>query len=295
MDLALPLPQPHPTPSSRTQVMEKLKSGQMIEWEDLDKKRFYVIGPGLFMFVRGMIYPFNLIKTRLFMQRQTSQYTGTADAFRKVVQREGFRGLYKGFVVSSLGLISGQLYLTTYEMVRSYLSGYRSEVRGLIAGATATLVGQSVTVPIDIVTQIMMMQGQVLSSPRKKPPRDYIIVKNVDYIIPRKDTVKLRGAFSIVKEIVHREGVRGLYRGYLVSLLTYAPNSALWWAFYAGLYKRCMEFSSGEVPIPLVQACCGVCSGLLAATLTNPLDVFRTRYQVTTYMHHRMFHVMIMQ
>ena len=161
------------------------------------------------------------------MQEQSTLYSGTADAFSKVVRREGFRGLYKGFVFSSLGLVSGQLYLTTYEVVRSYLAGYGygSELRGLIAGGTATLVGQSVTVPVDVVTQIMMMQGQVTST-RTVKPKNYIVVKNVDYIIPHKETVKLRGAVSIVKEIFRKEGIRGLYRGYHVSLLTYAPNSA---------------------------------------------------------------------
>lgn len=248
----------------------------------MDKKKFYLIGPGLFMFVRSLIYPFNLIKTRLFMQEQRTLYSGTADAFSKVVRGEGFRGLYKGFLFSSLGMISGQLYLTTYEVVRSSLSGYSSEMRGLIAGAAATLVGQSVTVPIDIVTQIMMMQGQVVNPGASSKPRNYyVLVKNVDYIIPHKETIKLRGAVSIISEIFRKEGFRGLYRGYHISLLTYAPNSALWWAFYAGFYRRCMELQLlPNAPIPLVQATCGVCSGLLAATLTNPLDVFRTRYQV---------------
>lgn len=263
--------------------MEKLQSGQMIEWKDLDKKKFYVIGPGLFMFVRSFIYPFNLIKTRLFMQEQRSLYSGTTDAFYKVVRREGFRGLYKGFLFSSLGMVSGQLYLTTYEVVRSSLGGYSSELKGLIAGAAATLVGQSITVPIDVVTQIMMMQGQVVSTGSTKPRNYYVLVKNVDYIIPLKETVKIRGAVSIVSEIFRKEGLRGLYRGYQVSLLTYAPNSALWWAFYAGFYRRAMESQlAPSAPIPLVQAICGVCSGLLAATITNPLDVFRTRYQVTS-------------
>jgi solute carrier family 25 protein 44 len=264
--------------------MERLQTGQMIEWKDLDKRKFYVIGPGLFMFVRSLIYPFNLIKTRLFMQQRKSYYSGTADAFYKVVRGEGFRGLYKGFLFSSLGMVSGQMYLTTYEMTRSYLSGYRSEVRGLVAGGTATLVGQSVTVPIDIVTQIMMMQGQAaggVGSSKLKPRDYYIVVKNADYIIPHKKTVKLRGAVSIVNEIIRKEGLRGLYRGYHVSLLTYAPSSALWWAFYAGFYRRVMELGLFPgAPIPLVQACCGVCSGLLVSIITNPLDVVRTRYQV---------------
>ena len=260
--------------------MEKLQNGQMIEWEDLDKRRYYVIGPCLFMFVRGFIYPFNLIKTRLFMQQKSTFYTGTFDAFKKVVKHEGVRGLYRGFIVSAFGMLSGQLYITTYELIRSSLRGYSTEMKGLLGGAGATLIAQSVTVPIDIVSQIMMMQGQVMKLPKRKHS-GYILVKNVDYVIPRENKVKLRGAVPIVKDIIRREGMKGFYKGYSVSLMTYAPNSALWWMFYTGSYRRNVEWGMTEqLPIPVVQALCGVSSGLFAATLTNPLDVIRTRYQV---------------
>ena len=200
--------------------MEKLESGQMIEWQDLDKRRYYIIGPSLFMFVRGFIYPFNLIKTRLFMQQQTTIYSGTFDAFRTVLRHEGIRGLYRGFAVSTLGLISGQMYISTYEIVRSSLKGYSTEMKGLVAGASATLVGQTVTVPIDIVSQHMMMEGQVWSGAKR--PSSHIVVKDADYIIPRRQ--RLRGSLSVARDIVRKEGLGGLYRGYHMSLLTYAPN-----------------------------------------------------------------------
>lgn len=262
--------------------MEKLQNGQMIEWEDLDKRRYYIIGPSLFMFVRGFIYPFNLIKTRLFMQQQKTVYTGTFDAFKKVFKHEGVRGLYRGFIVSAFGMVSGQLYITTYELIRSCLHGYSTEMKGLLGGAGATLIAQTVTVPIDIVSQIMMMQGQIVKPPKKKQG-GYILVKNVDYVIPRETTkVQLRGAIPIIKDIIRKEGIRGFYKGYSVSLMTYAPNSALWWMFYTGTYRRNVEWGMTErIPIPVVQALCGVSSGLFAATVTNPLDVIRTRYQVS--------------
>ena len=59
-------------------------------------------------------------------------------------------------------------------------------------------------------------------------------------------------------------------------------SSALWWMFYGSFYRRNVERGVADVlPIPLVQAYCGVLSAVLAATLTNPLDVIRTRYQVS--------------
>lgn len=199
--------------------MDKLNNGQMIEWEDLDKKRYYVIGPSLFLCVRGLVYPFNLIKTRLFMQQKNTVYTGTFDAFRKVLKHEGIRGLYKGYIVSTFGLVSGQLYITTYELIRSALHGRSTELKGFLAGGGATLVAQTVTVPIDIISQHMMMQGQVLT----KKASNYVVVKNVDYILPREPR-PLRGAFTIMKGIARTEGPRGFYRGYLVSLMTYMPS-----------------------------------------------------------------------
>lgn len=265
-------------------MMEKLRSGEMIEWEDLDKKRYYVIGPSLFFFVRAVIYPFNFIKTRLFMQQQNQLYNGTFDAFRKVVRYEGVRALYKGFNVSILGLAAGQLYITTYELSRSQLSGYSTELKGLISGGLATCVGQTVTVPIDILSQHLMMDGQATTTQtpgasKLKPP--YIVVKNVDYVINRQAEIKLRTGISVAREIVSREGLKGLYRGYGVSLLAYAPNSALWWSCYGGFYKLNAERGLTSVlPIPLVQMYCGVLSAVVASVLTNPLDVIRTRYQV---------------
>lgn len=89
-----------------------------IEWEDMDKRKFYFFGPTLFFGIRAMLYPANLVKTRLQVQRKNALYKGSFDAFVKVLRYEGIRGLYKGFLVSSFGLLSGQFYITTLEMVK---------------------------------------------------------------------------------------------------------------------------------------------------------------------------------
>lgn len=41
----------------------------------------------------------------------------------------------------------------------------------------------------------------------------------------------------MAKLIVRQEGVKGLYRGYWVSLAFFVPNSALWWGAY-GMYQK---------------------------------------------------------
>lgn len=235
----------------------------MIEWQHLNKRKFFVIGPGLFVFVRAVVYPFNLVKTRLFMQEKKSIYSGSFDALRKIVKYEGVHGLYRGYFASLLGIFSGQLYIVTYEMVRSRLHGYSTEMKGLVGGGCATLVSQTVTVPVDIITQHRMMQGQVRQWTKGG------------------DVKKSPSSLVIVRKILSREGPSGLYKGYSVSLLTYAPGSALWWSFYSGFYRMGVEQGLLDVlPMPLVQVGCGVTSGFLSSVLTNPLDVLRTRYQV---------------
>jgi solute carrier family 25 protein 44 len=43
---------------------------------------------------------------------------------------------------------------------------------------------------------------------------------------------KTQLALAITKDIYHTDGLRGFYRGYVASLFTYVPSSALWWTFY---------------------------------------------------------------
>lgn len=262
--------------------MNKSQNQEVIEWRDLDKKKYYVFGPVVAVLVRGVVYPFNLIKTRLFVQAQNSLYSGTFQALRVIAKNEGAKGLYKGFHVNLLGLISGQVYITTYELVRNHLVGYSSELKGLIAGGIGTVVSQTVTVPVDIISQHLMMQGQrALREGQGRTTSDYyVLVKNADYILPQPKL--LQSAWQVTRKLVSTEGFLGLYKGYTVSLLTYAPHSALWWGSYSGLYRRSMESRMADRwPLAVVQAACGVCAGLMAAILTNPMDVIRARYQVS--------------
>lgn len=101
------------------------------------------------------------------------------DAYGKIYRYEGFTGLYRGFWVSSVQIISGIIYnvlntvshflynflgvfyISTYEGVRHILKQHNvhSNIRALIAGAAASLVGQTIIVPFDVLSQHLMMMG----------------------------------------------------------------------------------------------------------------------------------------
>uniref|UniRef100_A0A8B9JEG9 Solute carrier family 25 member 44b n=1 Tax=Astyanax mexicanus TaxID=7994 RepID=A0A8B9JEG9_ASTMX len=205
--------------------MQQKRNIQIIEWEDLDKRKFYSFGVFMTMTIRATVYPAMLIRTRLQVQKGKSLYSGTYDAFRKILRAEGVRGLYRGFMVNTFTLISGQAYITTYELVRKYVSNYSKDntLKSLVAGGSASLVAQSITVPIDVISQQLMMQGQGehLTRFKLKPKAS-----------GAKHTVTFCQTRDIIAQIFAADGFRGFYRGYVASLLTYIPNSAVWWPFY---------------------------------------------------------------
>jgi len=40
------------------------------------------------------------------------------------------------------------------------------------------------------------------------------------------------GGIDVARKILRSDGIRGLYRGFGLSVVTYSPSSAVWWASY---------------------------------------------------------------
>lgn len=93
-----------------------------------------------------------------------------ADAFIRIYRAEGMSGLYRGFWVSSAQVVSGAAYIGAYEQTRFLTSPYLQqwpEVRSMVAGGVASVCGQTLIVPFDVVSQHLMMLGLSSSSADK--------------------------------------------------------------------------------------------------------------------------------
>lgn len=255
--------------------MQQKGAIQIIEWEDLDKRKFYSLGVFMTLTTRATVYPASLIRTRLQVQKGKAVYSGTFDAFCKILRAEGVRGLYRGFMVNTFTLVSGQAYITTYELVRKYVSHYTpsNTVKSVVAGGAASLVAQTITVPIDVVSQHLMMQGQGEHLSRFKVKPKMMLATN-----KRKPT--FGQTRDITVQIFAADGFRGFYRGYVASLLTYIPNSAVWWPFYHFYAEKLSLLAPSGCPHLIVQAVAGPMAAATASTITNPMDVVRARVQV---------------
>ncbi|XP_075998284.1 solute carrier family 25 member 44a [Genypterus blacodes] len=248
---------------------------QIIEWEDLDKRKFYSLGVFMTLTTRATVYPFSLIRTRLQVQKGKSLYKGTFDAFYKIVRAEGIQGLYRGFMVNTFTLVAGQAYITTYELVRKYVSHYSQSntVISVVAGGSASLVAQTITVPIDVVSQHLMMQGQGEHLSRFK-------VKPKMMLSASKSRLTFGQTRELTVQIFAADGFRGFYRGYVASLLTYIPNSALWWPFYHFYAEQLSMLAPSQCPHLILLALAGPMAAATASSITNPMDVVRARVQV---------------
>ena len=45
--------------------------------------------------------------------------------------------------------------------------------------------------------------------------------------------------------MLQREGIRGLYRGFGLSIATFVPSSAVWWSAYGGYQKALWQLLDG--------------------------------------------------
>ncbi|KAK9728259.1 Mitochondrial carrier protein [Popillia japonica] len=234
-----------------------------IEWDMMDKSKFFPLSMLSSFTVRCALYPLSLIKTRLQIQKHNVVYTGMFDAYGKILRYEGFSGLYKGFWVSSVQIVSGVFYISTYEGVRHILAqrNVDSKVRALVAGGIASMVGQTIIVPFDVLSQHLMMMG--IDGKGDKPSLNLLGIRDTGQ-------GKFKITLELIRQIFKIDGFGGFYRGYVASLAAYVPNSALWWAFYHLYQDELYAILPVWVSHLLIQSIAGTLGGFTTTIITNP-------------------------
>ncbi|CAK9807678.1 Solute carrier family 25 member 44 [Anthophora quadrimaculata] len=191
-------------------------------------------------------------------------YNGMIDAYKKIYQVEGVAGLYRGFWISSI-------------QINGVIGNVDSRVKALIAGGAASLVGQTMVVPFDVLSQHLMVLG--ISTNKQGRYIDKMSMNPLGLTLePGKSKAQISA--DIIKSIYQRDGYRGFYRGYVASLCAYVPNSALWWGLYTSYQEELVRLFPDWVSHLFIQAVAGTLGGFTTTIITNPLDVVRARLQV---------------
>ncbi|KAI1438716.1 mitochondrial carrier domain-containing protein [Xylaria sp. CBS 124048] len=226
----------------------------------------FVLGSLAGAFGAFMVYPIDLVKTRMQNQRGADPglrlYKNSVDCFRKVITNEGARGLYSGVLPQLVGVAPEKaIKLTVNDIVRGALTDKKTGQIALpyeiLAGGSAGACQVVFTNPLEIVKIRLQVQGEMVKA---------------------AEGAQKRSAMWIVKNL----GLKGLYKGASACLLRDVPFSAIYFPTYSHL-KRDLFGESPTKKLGVVQLLtAGAIAGMPAAYLTTPCDVIKTRLQVET-------------
>mmetsp|Transcript_20639 Transcript_20639/g.34722 ORF Transcript_20639/g.34722 Transcript_20639/m.34722 type:complete len:228 (+) Transcript_20639:597-1280(+) len=91
-----------------------------------------------------------------------------------------------------------------------------------------------------------------------------------------------KSTIDAVSTIARVEGIRGIYRGYGATIMSFGPFSALYFTFYEEFKLAASYVANINVSNPSFEASliCSSLAGGLASFLTSPLDLAKLRLQV---------------
>uniref|UniRef100_A0A8C1DEA3 Mitochondrial glutathione transporter SLC25A40 n=1 Tax=Cyprinus carpio carpio TaxID=630221 RepID=A0A8C1DEA3_CYPCA len=182
-------------------------------------------------------------------------FTGTLDAFIKIIHVEGVRSLWSGLPPTLVMAVPATvIYFTCYDQLCSVLKhrmGDRSDYVPLLAGAIARVGSATVISPLELVRT--KMQSEKLS---------------------------YRELSAVIWSALHNKGWRSLWRGWGPTLLRDVPFSAMYWFNYEkGKAWLCQYYNCSD-PTFAITFMAGALSGSFASVITLPFDVVKTRRQV---------------
>ncbi|WFD24609.1 S-adenosylmethionine transporter [Malassezia equina] len=192
-----------------------------------------------------LFYPIDTVKTRL----------QSAQGFWK---SGGFSGVYRGMGSVAVGSAPGaSIFFVTYESAKSLLSKslypehsqdakVMSPAVHMLSGTMAEMAACMIRVPTEVVKSRQQTSVYGRSS-----------------------------SAAALRQVIAEEGVRGLYRGYGSTIFREIPFTCIQFPLYEGL-KHSMTGYKSE-PSWLQAAVSGSMAGAVAAALTTPLDVIKTR------------------
>ncbi|XP_047327922.1 solute carrier family 25 member 44-like [Impatiens glandulifera] len=246
-----------------------------IHWDMLDKSKFFFLGAALFSGVSATLYPIVLLKTR---QQVSVGPTSCFNTAFSILRYDGPKGFYRGLGTSLMGTIPARaLYMSALEITKStvgtaavklgFSDSSAATVSNTAAGLTASMAAQLVWTPIDVVSQRLMVQGGGNEFGYK--------INNIN------NPYRYNNGIDAFRKIIYTDGIRGLYRGFTISLLTYAPSNAVWWGSYSLAYRMLRRRDSDDgLRVVAVQGLSAAVASGLSAIVTMPLDTVRTRVQV---------------
>ncbi|KAL1123974.1 hypothetical protein AAG570_001744 [Ranatra chinensis] len=211
-------------------------------------------------------HPLDTIKVRLQTMAkpapgQLPLYSGTWDCAKKTVQKEGFRGLYKGmgaplagvapiFAISFFGFGVGKRLLQEGD---EELTPTKLFAAGAFSG---------------IFTTVIMAPGER--------------IKCLLQIQHGDAKPKYSGPGDVVKQLYREGGIRSIYKGTVATLLRDVPASGMYFMTYEWLQKALKPIGENTTEMNLLKTIfAGGMAGIFNWSVGMPADVIKSRLQTS--------------
>ncbi|XP_041944963.1 solute carrier family 25 member 55a [Alosa sapidissima] len=234
------------------------------------------------------VFPIDLAKTRLQNQRQGHQvYKNMMDCLFKTVRSEGYFGMYRGAAVN-LTLVTPEkaIKLAANDFFRHHLA---KDGKGLtvfkemLAGCGAGMCQVIITTPMEMLKIQLQDAGRIAAQQRKPGIMSPTKLAATNTVLSRSYTSspapgRAVSATQIARELLHTQGIQGLYKGLGATLMRDVPFSMVYFPLFAHLNHMGQSSPEGTSPFywSFVSGCL---AGSTAAVAVNPCDVVKTRLQ----------------
>lgn len=224
------------------------------------------------------MYPIDTVKTRMQSYVAIRDHaSGVFHTTRTIISTEGLSALWRG--VSAVAISAGPahaLYFATYESVRKFLerslsmpqtqfslstSGSAPSANDVnpiatsLAGACATVIGDGIMTPLDVVKQRMQVTSRTGGG--------------------------YTSVWQCLRHVYSYHGFSAFYAGYKATLLMNIPFTAVYFTAYELAKRSILDARHIDVDQFSASSHCvaGAFAGGIASAATNPLDVVKTRLQ----------------
>ncbi|XVF73069.1 hypothetical protein PTKIN_Ptkin12aG0171700 [Pterospermum kingtungense] len=208
---------------------------------------------------------------------ECNRYKGTLDIFYKVIRQEGFTRLWRGTNASlALAVPTVGIYMPCYDIFRNSMEEFTNNNAPvltpyvpIVAGIVARSLACVTCYPVELARTRMQAFKDTQSG--VKPPGVW------------KTLVGVINPVTSTNSIQNLQNYRILWTGLSAQLARDVPFSAICWATLEPIRRKLlvsMGDEAGACSVLGVNFAAGVVAGSIAAAVTCPLDVVKTRRQI---------------
>lgn len=178
------------------------------------------------MVTNAFLYPMERARVILFLDMNQPSLKAKKNTMtktiRNIVKHDGFRGLYRGYLLNCLGIVPFNISaLLSYDLYRDMIKDEDSvtmNTKLTILGLLSTLSATLVCHPIDTIRRNLQADSRVNSS-----------------------TFKFKGAVNCLRTLSSTGGIASLYNGLPITLMRLPPSLLLQIYLYESLKKSLFD------------------------------------------------------